>query len=433
MKAARLALYFFVGLLLGGVSVLSYAVVTVPIESWSGYVMSCGGKSQAGFGSMGAVGTAMVAHANSCSPTVQYVDGGANWDAGCYSYWGSGRNCYGGKILKDGSQAGTYDVFAICPAGSTWKGTASGAICIVASCPPGTELTTGDVCRPPCTPPKTRNLTTGLCDAPPCPSKGTKSTKDYWGPGAVPYVVCGPDNCEVETGFCVGGGAKWACDGGTYTGNNCSGNTGPGTPLNPDGPEKKCLDAGQASGQVNGVTICVPPDSTKNTTNTTKNTTNPSGQTGTTTTTTNTICTGEGSCTSTTTTTNSGGGSSNPGGGSDGTTTTTTAGDKTTYCADHPGDRVCGGGGGGGGNGLGDGLNPPGEEGALDSVEKGVSTITPVNVAGAGGCPADVQLPKGAVFSYAGPCMFAEGMRPIILASAWLLAGLIVLGVARNG
>jgi hypothetical protein len=48
-------------------------------------------------------------------------------------------------------------------------------------------------------------------------------------------------------------------------------------------------------------------------------------------------------------------------------------------------------------------------------------------------CPADVQLPKGIVWSWATVCAFAEWMRPIFLGLSWLLAGFIVLsGVPRD-
>lgn len=72
------------------------------------------------------------------------------------------------------------------------------------------------------------------------------------------------------------------------------------------------------------------------------------------------------------------------------------------------------------------------DEGALNTTEKGISSITPVNIASAAGCPADVQLPKGAYLTYAPICQYAEGLRPLVLASAWLMAALIVFGMAKG-
>ncbi|WP_425514548.1 virulence factor TspB C-terminal domain-related protein [Georgfuchsia toluolica] len=60
------------------------------------------------------------------------------------------------------------------------------------------------------------------------------------------------------------------------------------------------------------------------------------------------------------------------------------------------------------------------------------SALTPVSVSLTSTCPADVALPHGAVFSYAPMCQFASGLRPVVLAMAWLAAGLIVLGGKAN-
>ena len=58
----------------------------------------------------------------------------------------------------------------------------------------------------------------------------------------------------------------------------------------------------------------------------------------------------------------------------------------------------------------------------------GISNITPAIFASNASCPADVQLPKGAVLSYSSVCQYAEALRPLVLLSAWLAAGFFVLG-----
>lgn len=70
----------------------------------------------------------------------------------------------------------------------------------------------------------------------------------------------------------------------------------------------------------------------------------------------------------------------------------------------------------------------PGAE-ALATQEGGVSTITAVDVGGpVAACPAPVQLPHGIVWSWSTVCDFASFLRPIVLALAWLAAGMLVLG-----
>lgn len=66
---------------------------------------------------------------------------------------------------------------------------------------------------------------------------------------------------------------------------------------------------------------------------------------------------------------------------------------------------------------------------ALLTGDGGVSTITPVDVGGpAAVCPPPMQLPHGIVWSWSTVCDFASFLRPIILALAWLSAGVLVLG-----
>lgn len=243
--------------------------------------------------------------------------------------------------------------------------------------------------------------------------------------GTVTGTLNGQPICSQATNNppCPGGGASQ----GTINGQPvCNGN----------------CPTGSAPGTVNGVTSCYPvsPTTTKSTTqksssspsSTTTTSNDPNVTPGQDTKSSTTQCEGE-RCTTTTTTTKC------PEGQQCTTTTSTKGEDKGDYCKENPKASVC--------TGETEAEkfckdNPdavscmkagtPGDESGLTSVEKGISSITPVSVASSGGCPGDVQLPHGAVFSYAPACQFAEGLRPVILACAWLVAGLIVLGMTRN-
>jgi len=72
------------------------------------------------------------------------------------------------------------------------------------------------------------------------------------------------------------------------------------------------------------------------------------------------------------------------------------------------------------------------EDTDLPTEERGVSAITPQSFGGNASCPADIQLPKGAMFSWSYPCQMATGVKPFLLALAWLAAGLIVIGAVRS-
>lgn len=70
---------------------------------------------------------------------------------------------------------------------------------------------------------------------------------------------------------------------------------------------------------------------------------------------------------------------------------------------------------------------------ALDTKDKAIS-ITPDAGwgGGAGSCPAGRALSHGAVYSFQPVCDFATGVRPVLIAVAWLAAGLILIG-SRGG
>lgn len=72
----------------------------------------------------------------------------------------------------------------------------------------------------------------------------------------------------------------------------------------------------------------------------------------------------------------------------------------------------------------------------LQTKEINVSGISPVNVGGGGGCPSDKSFTVGGktyMMSYGLYCDFASGLRPIILAMAWLTAAGILIGGFKTG
>ena len=66
------------------------------------------------------------------------------------------------------------------------------------------------------------------------------------------------------------------------------------------------------------------------------------------------------------------------------------------------------------------------------SKDIGVSAITPFAMGGNASCPADIQGPKGITIPFTGVCMYAQGIRPIILALAWIFAGWMVVGAFKS-
>lgn len=74
---------------------------------------------------------------------------------------------------------------------------------------------------------------------------------------------------------------------------------------------------------------------------------------------------------------------------------------------------------------------PIGDE--IPSTSIGVTAIAPVSVAASGSCPQGPAMPFGIGYMpMDGICSLASGIRPIILALAWLSAGLIVVGAFRE-
>ena len=71
----------------------------------------------------------------------------------------------------------------------------------------------------------------------------------------------------------------------------------------------------------------------------------------------------------------------------------------------------------------------------LPDETRSIAAIAPVSVGGAGSCPAPLTatfMGQTVSFSYDMPCQFATSLKPLILAIAWLSAGLIFIGGVRQ-
>ncbi len=80
------------------------------------------------------------------------------------------------------------------------------------------------------------------------------------------------------------------------------------------------------------------------------------------------------------------------------------------------------------------GLGPVGEAGAIVTQAENVAAFQPVSVAGSAACLSPVSLPRGlGQFSWQPICDGMGLIRPIVLALAWLGAGVIVFGGYRGG
>lgn len=77
-------------------------------------------------------------------------------------------------------------------------------------------------------------------------------------------------------------------------------------------------------------------------------------------------------------------------------------------------------------------MGTPEEADKLESKTMGVESITIQTFGSSATCPSPIQLPHGSELSFEWPCRMAEGVKPFLLALAWLAAGLIVIGAMRN-
>lgn len=77
-------------------------------------------------------------------------------------------------------------------------------------------------------------------------------------------------------------------------------------------------------------------------------------------------------------------------------------------------------------------MGTPEEADKLESKTMGVESITIQTFGSSATCPSPIRLPHGSELSFEWPCRMAEGVKPFLLALAWLAAGLIVIGAMRN-
>jgi len=426
MRALRVALFFCVGVLLavgGGVASAETITATGSTATVAGYAASTGwGLTEV---------SACQAGVTTSNEPLRVYDHVAASPWQCWTrYNGAAPSAWANMRVSQGCTGSLVPDRTSCP---TWY-----------SCPSGQNWTlSGSSCtRPDCVSPQVRQ-SDGTCHAP-CGAAGTKTTADYSGPeGTIPNYLCDPSGCQIQTTACVGGGTSgWACSSANYTGAFCTGVAGgngataasaPSESVVSDTAQKACVDKGMYFGTVNGVTVCVSASTSKSTTASSGSMTPPGGTTGTTNVSNTTVCGGDGSCTTTTTTTVTGGGTT--GNQTNGTTTATSTQTKGAFCTANPSDTQCTAKAGDcdkNSSLIGcQTIGSPGDSTALGDQNKTVSAITPTTTA-AGSCPASVSLPKGAQFEFTPMCNFAGGIRPVVLAIAWLLAGGMLFAYFRS-
>jgi len=321
---------------------------------------------------------------------------------------GSYARCSNGQLVTRGWSAVTYT----CPSGQNW--TVSGTQCT----------------RPDCVSPEVRNSATGVCEIA-CPLAGSNAMIG----GAQAWGVAGTSatctsgiaygGCKIICTSGVSASGKASCTGCTFTGapsvtGDVVADPTTGEEIKTPTKPEECLAKGMGYVTTSSGTTCVAQDQSVEpiSTKTTETTTTKNGS-GTTTGTEETTveCIGD-KCT--TTTTNKDGA-----GVTTGTTTSSGTGDKSgtdptkdeqTECEKHPETIGC------------SQYGTPVEDGPLTSNAVGTSSLSPA-LSSAGSCPADINLPKGMKFSWEYPCMYANGIRPVVIALAWLSAGFLLFGM----
>ena len=441
MKTIRLLAWFFFGLTIGAFATASAIAETIPaVPLWA-----VGGLCKTGTGA--SLGDACAAASGSCAATFNGSPGFTRTDVftfsgGVCNYETTIRSDSSGNIA--GQNSGTNGGVQIvgCPPSQGW--TLSGNTCTRPDCvSPAVRQSDGSCLVPLCPDGQTRGTSgTGQCKTQ-CASSGSaggQTGEQYQTGSTSPGSICGTDGCGYSPADCIGVNNKSYCWAGKSSGASCNSSA-----RNPDGSDHQtaeqqaaakttaeqntCITQGKCPITINGVVTCTQCATTSNNSNgsTTGNGT-------TTNTNTSTNCTLNGSLiTCQTTTTTTGGGSG------DGTTTTAGTDTVSNYCAQNPGATVCQGRqltdcdkypNSAGCKELG---NAPENHDLITQDAVIPSSLTPVTVnATAGVCPADIPLPRGMAFEWDGICMFAEGLRPVILSLAWLAAGFIVFGVRTD-
>lgn len=327
---------------------------------------------------------------------------GTPYDGGCY-----GTRYDGVKFWVNPGGMTKKSALLECPANQNW--TLSGSTCT----------------RPDCSAGQTRGAD-GVCVVT-CPAAGSNAmiggAKAYGITGTSAACVSGVvfASCAIKCTSGVSAGGKASCTGCTFTGsNNLSGDTaspiGDADIKDATVTPSECLAQGKGYITTSGGTTCVASADSPNPVKSTEVSKTETTGTGAGTSETTTECEG-GNCTSTTT-------NKDGTGAVIGTTTETGTDpaakekDPETDCDKFPNSAGC----------LELGAPPTGDEVGTKAID---SAITPVSM-GSSACPSDVNLPKGAKFSWAPVCEFATDLRPVIIALAWLAAAFIVLGFSRG-
>lgn len=296
----------------------------------------------------------------------------------------------------------------------------------------------------------------------------------YSGTGSsVPVSIC-IDNCTAAFAgtddFSVVAGNSWSVSANPiFTGKSCGDSESQGRRTLKSTPEYDCVSAGKAFGYVNNVVTCIKPQAGKDTTNNSKTTSNADGTSTKVDVTKVLNCSADGTCiTQTTTTTTTISASGVPGTSYTNQTVEKTSGSSaspsgntsgnSSFCSDNPQSPLCSSGSFSGVCG-----SPPACDGdpvqcatAKAVFENNCKTLKPgepvvsndpvgerkittnfgtVTLVGSGSCPADKTAVIAGVtirFVFTPLCELAAGVRPVVIALGWLVAGFIVFGHGKK-
>jgi len=325
-----------------------------------------------------------------------------------------------------------------CPSGQNW--TPSGSSCTRPDCANGEVRDSSGVCQSPCGT-DGASLVNGSCQCPGASQDFNTTDKtcncnaarlegrgtSIGGTGTAPtsdtscYGGCVVNHGGLTVTAGTGATANWASSIASFTSTKCTeASPNAATPTEDTRtPEQKCLASGGGYITTSSGTVCTDAnDSPTPVTKTTEQETVTKDSTGAVTgsESTETVCVGD-ECTTTTTTRDANGNVT-------GTTVTSGAGgvdgsgdgDEPSECEKFPSRIGCAE------------FGEPTEGEALGTNEVGLSSLSPA-LSSAGSCPADVNLPRGMKFSFEYVCMYASGIRPVVLALAWLSAGFLLFGM----
>lgn len=333
----------------------------------------------------------------------------------------------------------SYQSVLVCPSSGGW--TLSGSNCVRPDCVAPEVRGTDGVCASPC---GTSGATVqnGVCVCPGFSQDFSPSDKTcnciaarlegrgtpISGNGVEPATSCF-GGCVVNHGglsVSVGTGATalWSSQVASFTSTKCTGTDVQAKTPTEDTrtPEQKCLASGGGFITTSTGTVCTdsgdsPLPVTKKTIDNTVNKDGTGAVTGTEST--ETVCIGD-QCTTTKTTKDANGNVTGTtittGSGSGADSNGSYDGDEPSECEKFPTRIGCAE------------FGTPAEDGPLTTNAVGLSSLTP-SLSAAGSCPADISLPRGMKFSWEYVCMYASGIRPVIIALAWLSAGFLLFGM----